>query len=70
MGVLSLYDITSAQLYVELAGHFKPKPYRRTRGHLSSIPNDYCTSWNDHTVAPYNDIIAFAIVDIYVAIYH
>ena len=28
-------------------------------GHLSSIPNDYCTSWNDHTLMPYNDVIAF-----------
>ena len=27
-------------------------------GHLSSILNDYCTSRNNHTLTPYNDVIA------------
>ena len=53
--------------FVWISGRCRTQAYRfdlqrflfwdRQEGHLSSSLNDYCTSRNDHTTTPYNDVI-------------
>ena len=72
IGVPSLHSVSSAMLLAWISWTRWTQAYRFVLWQFSiwneqggtsrrSILNVYCTSWNDHTLKTYNDVIAFAI---------